>query len=424
MATKDNSSSMIGLGVKLAVGLTVLGMVGCGISKSVMTVGADEIVVHQSFFNGHLSVWNDSGVHGQWFGNITRYKKSAQYSFSAPKPTKNEKGEVVASTEPDESIKVRFSDGAHSFISGSLRYNLPTDEKHMLLLHSTYGSMGAIDRDLVKQVVAKSVYMTGPLMSSRESYAEKRNDLISFITDQILGGVYKTEKQQTETTDVLTGQKKMVDFVVPKSGDGLNGIEREEKSPMDQYGIVASNITITSIEYDPAIEAQIKTQQEAIQSVQQSIINSRKAEQDKITTELQGAADAAKSKWLQEVEKAKAVTIAQQESEVAVTNANKDKQVAALALETARLQAQTTVTAAKADADAKRLSVTANNNFNDRLQAFVDIQKAWAQAYGAQRQVPDTVVGGSGTNGNGFNQGLSDLFMTKTARDLSLQPHP
>ena len=26
---------------------------------------------------------SDPGVHGQWFGNVTRYKKSAQYWFSA-----------------------------------------------------------------------------------------------------------------------------------------------------------------------------------------------------------------------------------------------------------------------------------------------------------------------------------------------------
>jgi hypothetical protein len=248
---------------------------------------------------------------------------------------------------------------------------------------------------------------------------------MSFITDQIIGGVYRTEKQQTESTDPLTGQKKMVDVVVPKENPSApNGVEREEASPMSQYGIVSSNITINAIEYDPVVEAQIKQQQESIMAVQSSIVNAKRAEQDRLTVEQQGMANAAKAKWEQEVIKATEMTKAEQEKGVALTQASKDKEVAALALETAKLNAQHTVTDAKADADAKRLAVSANNNFNDRLDAYIKIEQAWAAAYGAQRQVPDTVVGSGGSGNNSPNQALTDLFMTKVARDLQLPAKP
>ena len=79
-------------------------------------------------------------------------------------------------------------------------------------------------------------------------------------------------------------------------------------------------------------------------AVQQAIVNSKKAEQDTLTVEQQGKAEAAKAKWAQEVEKATAVTSAEKDKEVAVTQATKDRDVAALSLETAKLAAQQTVT--------------------------------------------------------------------------------
>lgn len=150
-------------------------------------------------------------------------------------------------------------------------------------------------------------------MSSRESYAEKRSDLINYITDQIIGGVYRTQRKQIETTDPLTNQKKTIEYVEPKLGSGPNGIEREEESPIQRFGLTAYNITINGIEYDATVEEQIKQQQSAIMAVQQAIVNSKKAEQDAITVAKQGEAEAAKAKWVQEVIKATEITKAQQE---------------------------------------------------------------------------------------------------------------
>lgn len=408
-----DTDNMIGLGIKIGLGVLALIGILILIGNMVTTVGADEVVVKQDFIGGHLTVWDSPGVHWQNFGTITRYKRSAQLWFSA----KQDEGK-----ETDDSIKVRFNDGGHGNISGSLRYTLPTVPEKMVALHQTYHSMQAIDHELVRQVVNKSVFMSGPLMSSRESYAERRADLINYITDQIVYGVYRTAHEETKTTDPLTGQEKVVDVVRPKVGAGPNGFEREEESPIQRFGMNASNITINGIDYDPVVEAQIKQQQEAIMAVQQAIVNARKAEQDTLTVEQQGKAEAAKAKWAQEVEKATAVTSAEKDKAVAVTQAEKDKEVAALSLETAKLSAQQTITSAKADADAKRLQVAANNNLQERLDAYVDVQKAWAAAYGNQRQTPDIQMGSGG--GSGMSQSLVEMLTAKTARDLNVTAKP
>ncbi len=384
------NESLFGLLIKIGLGVGVLIVGIILIANMVTTVAADEIVIKQDVIGGQLTVWDTPGVHWQNFGTITRYKRSAQLWFSA-KETEGKK--------TDDSIKVRFNDGGHGNISGSLRYTLPLDRNKMIYIHQTYHSMEAIDHELVRQVVNKGVYMSGPLMSSRESYAEKRADLINYITDQIVYGVYRTEHDQVKSIDPLTGQEKTIDIVRPKQNATFpNGVEREEESPIQKFGMNASNITINSIEYDAVVEAQIKQQQEAINAVQQAIVNSKKAEQDAITVELQGKAAAAKAKWDQEVQKATAVTVAEQEKAVAVTQATKNKEVAALSLETAKLSAQETITTAKAEADAKRLAMQSDNYQAKKIEATVEIQKAWAAAYGAQPQVPSISMGNSSSS--------------------------
>ena len=403
-----SSQELTSLGIKIGVGVAILIGAGILIGNTMTTVAADEIVVKQDLVGGNLHVWNTSGVHWQNFGTITRYKRSAQLWFSA----KTDEGK-----ETDDSIKVRFNDGGHGNISGSLRYTLPTDNNSMISLHQTYHSMEAIDHELVRQVVNKSVFMSGPLMSSRESYAEKRADLINYITDQIVYGVYRTAHQTTKTTDPLTGQEKEVDMVIPKSNEhSPNGIEREEDSPIQKFGMNASNITINAIDYDPTVEAQIKQQQEAIMAVQQAIVNARKAEQDTLTVEQQGKAEAAKAKWAQEVEKATAVTSAEKDKAVALTQASKDKEVAQYQLDTAKLAAQQTVTSAKADADAKRLAMQANNYFLEKLDAAKEVAIHEADARGAQRQTPDVVVGSGGGGASSAGQDLLGMALLKMSQ--------
>ncbi len=408
-----SDASMFGLVAKIVGGVFALIMGAVLISNMVTTVGADEIVMKQDIVGGQLHVWDTPGVHWQNFGTITRYKRSAQLWFSV----KEDEGKKT-----DDSIKVRFNDGGHGNISGSLRYTLPVDQNKMIQLHQTYHSMEAIDHELVRQVVNKSVFMSGPLMSSRESYAEKRADLINYITDQIVYGVYRTEHDQIKTTDPLTGQEKTVEIVRPKQHSGApNGIDREEDSPIQRFGMNASNITINGIDYDPTVEAQIKQQQEAIMAVQQAIVNARKAEQDTLTVELQGKASAAKAKWDQEVVKATAVTSAEKDKAVAVTQATKDKEVAALSLETAKLAAQETITEAKASSDAKKMAIQADNALQKRLDAYVEVNKAWATAYGQQRQTPDVQMGGSG--GNPTTSAM-EVLAVKAARDLTVTAKP
>ena len=154
--------------------------------KFIEYVDNSEIVIIQSAFTGKVSIYTTPGPVMQNFGTSTHYKKSNQFWFSK----KNDEGNIE-----DQSIKIRFNDGGHGQISGSVRWYMPTDDIAILKLHTDFGSQIAIEQQLIHQIVTKAVYMTGPLMSSKESSAEKRNDLLSFIEDQSINGVYRTKQE-------------------------------------------------------------------------------------------------------------------------------------------------------------------------------------------------------------------------------------
>lgn len=343
--------------------------------KMVENVDNSEIVIIQSPFTGAVTVYTTPGPVMQNFGTATHYKKSNQFWFSK----KNDGGANV-----DESIKIRFNDGGHAQIAGSVRWYMPADNKAILKLHTDFGSQQAVEQQLIRQVVTKAVFMTGPLMSSKESSAEKRNDLLSYIEDQSINGVYRTIQEDIKIHDDLMNTDKTVTIV--RIEEDAKGPVRQEISAIKTYNVLLQGLSINSIEYDEEVERQIKVQQEAYMQVQTAIANSKKAEQDAITTELQGKAAAAKAKWEQEVVKAQAITQAQQE-----------KEVAALEAQTAVLQAQKVKTDADAESYKNAKLVNAGLTPQQRAEIEKETKIGVAEAL-SKMQLPGTYIAGNGNN--------------------------
>ena len=363
---------ILGMGVLFLIFLIFSG-------KFIENVDNSEIVIIQSAFSGKITIYTTPGPVAQNFGTATHYKKSNQFWFSK----KTDEGSTEKDQNEDQSIKIRFNDGGHGQISGSVRWYMPLDEKAILKLHTDFGSQQAIEQQLIRQVVTKAVYMTGPLMSSKESSAEKRNDLLSYIEDQSINGVYRTKQEDVKVHDDLMNTDKTITVV--KIVEKNNVPLRQEISAVKVYSVNLQGLALNSIDYDQEVENQIKVQQQAYMQVQTAIANSKKAEQDAITTELQGKAASAKAKWEQEVIKAQAVTQAQQQ-----------KEVAELEAQTAILQAQRIKTDADAESYKNSRMVSAGLTPQQKAQFEMDTKIGVAEAL-SKIQLPATYMnGGSG----------------------------
>ena len=286
----------------------------CCIGSLAEDVDNKNIVVNQVPITGKMEVWSSPGLYAQKFGHTTTYYKTEQLWFGADKN--------------GDPIKLIFNDASIGWIQGCLRVKLPTDREHMLRIQTDYNGMDRLMNDLVRPTVTKVVYASGPLMSAFESYAEKKNDLIEYITDQLNNGVYSTTVRSIEINDPITGEKKQqkVASLIPDSA-AAGGYKRSEKSPFEYYGIEIGQVSVSEITYEDRVMKQIEQQQNANMAVATARAQSLAAQQEAIRAEEQGKAQAALAKWEQEKIKAVEVTKAEQEYEVARLAALKANEV-------------------------------------------------------------------------------------------------
>lgn len=386
------------------VAFGVIAAVAVAFSGSLVEdVDAGEVVVIQYPVTGNMKVVTEPGLCWQGGGKATHYKRENQFTFLSSE----DKIRAGMKDTTNNAVRAIWNDGGKSSISGSIRWTMPTDVKSVIKLHSNYGSQEQIEFSLIKTNVEKSVFLTGPIMSSKESYAEKRGDLISLIEDQANNGVYKTRTVEREVVDELTNEKKNQSFVEVVEKNGVQ--QRQEISTAKTYGINIYNVTVNSISYDHTVEKQITTQQQAIMAVQTAISNSKKAEQDAITAQKQGEAEATKAKWEIEVTKARQVTEAQARTAVAVE-----------AVKAAELNKQAAILEGQGEAEKKRLIMNADGALDKKLEAYVKTQANWAKAFSDYQGalVPQTVMGG-GSGGNAAVNFMEIMGM-KAAKDLSL----
>lgn len=355
------------------------------------TVDADEIVLIRSPIKGTMNWHTSAGMKFQGFGKVTSYPRRMSYDFAN---------------------RIRFNEGGHGTMHGSIQWEMPLDELNLTRLHERFSSAEAIQAQLIKVVTDKSVYMTGPLLSSTESYAEKRTNLINWVEDQIVRGIYQTSQTDVRVTDILTGDETtvtVVEIVRDDSGQPL----RQENAQLTEFGIRPFNFAVTQITYDDAVEQQIQNQQRNIMQVQTAIAESREAEQRALTVAQQGEANAAAAKWEQEVLKARQVTAAEQ----ALAVAELDRQ-------TADQERQANILRGQGEAERKRLVMAADGALDQKLAALVEINKAYAEAIQNYKGnwVPSVVTGGGGSStvAGGGAQELIEMLKVRVAQELAV----
>ena len=163
----------------------------------VENVDSGEIVVIQDVWDGDLHVYTEPGVVFQGFGTVTTYHHSNQFWFEPKVEGDTDDGAIRRGC-----FNMRFNDQGTAAICGSATFDLPTDEKSILALHRKFKSQEGIVQRLVKTGLSKSIYNTGPLMSSRESANEKRGDLIKYVIDQATQGIFQVEVVEQEQPDL------------------------------------------------------------------------------------------------------------------------------------------------------------------------------------------------------------------------------
>ena len=366
---------------------------------------------------GTLYVRFDPGLYMLWFGRSTIYRDVITYDFDKT----NSGGEA---TIDEAGIPVRYQDGGIGKIYGKVRFNLPTTDEDMLKLHKAFRSNRGVAQKLLKPISEEAQNLTAGLMTSEAAYAEQRQTFIEWSRDQLSNGKYKTRLETSVEVDEGTGKKIERSIPVIRFGDDAQPMHSQ--SDLLVYGIEISGYQITDWDFESKTLEQISAKREATMAIITAKANAERARQEAMTAEEQGKANVMRARYEKEVEKQQAVVSAEQKKEVAVIEAAQKVEVAKQSLQEAeqrKLAAveykQEKILRGEGDAAYKRKVMEADGALAQKLEAFIKINGYYATAIEKQKWVPEVMMGGNAANGSAASD-LVNLFMTKAARDLSL----
>jgi hypothetical protein len=386
----------------LAAGVILLLVFAVCIPQLIENQDAGEVMIIQSV-SGGLDCTTDPGPKWQGLGKVTTYPRRGTYLFD------------VHAEKLDTGKPLQFNDGGTATLYGSVNWQMPLDCKRIIAIHREFGSKTGIEENGVARMVNTAIQLSGSTMTSLESFAERKAELIEIINDQAQGGAYQMVTEQVERVNPISQQpeKAMVARIVRGKG-GL--AMRQHGSILEQYGVTLQPMSVEKIIYSKPVQDQIATQQAAKAQVFVSQSNAQKAIQAAITAEKDGQAAAATEKWKQEAIKAREVTLAEQKLRVAELAAS----------EAAQYKRQQ-VLIGEGDAERRKLVMSADGALDAKLKAYVDVQRAWAENFAKfpGGLVPQVQIGsGAGANSVGTAQALVDMLTARTAKDLALDASP
>lgn len=376
------------------------------------------VQVKQAAISGTLTVRSEPGMYGQLFGSIHTYPEAHTFHFTAD----SESGEAR-----DQSLPTQFNDGAKAKVSGSVRIMLPnTDRERMITVHRKFKSMGGITDRLVLPAMRKALFASGPHMTAAESYAERRNEFATLVEDQLLYGIIATDKEPQVVVDEITGKEKTVFRLRKIICEGVkdpcvNGFLREQKSVFYEFGIDLTNFVIDDIVYPTAVLNQIEKQRTARMDIITQQAEAKKEEAEALKEEAVGRKNVAQSRAKELVQKEQRIVRAEADKAEAILRGEQVKAVAKLEKEAAEFEKKKQILLGEGEAKRKDLVMRADGALEKKLDAWVEAQKAYADALSKAQPgalVPSLIMGNSG-NGGSAND-LIDLLKAKTARDLAL----
>ena len=368
--------------------------------------------------NGTLVVQFEPGVYLRLFGRTTAYNDVLTFDFD-----KNKASGDASLDQPG--IPVRYQDGGTGTIYGKARLNLPNDEMTMILAHKAFRSNQGIAYKLIKTVTEESMNLTAGLMTSEEAYTEKRGTFIEWSRDQLQNGKYKTKLEQVIASEEGTGKRVIRNIPVIAYSD--QGLAIHLDNDLKTYGITVSGYQITDWNFENKTLSQIAAKREATMAIITAKAQAEQAKQEAITAEEKGKAAVIKAKYEKEVEKQKAVTDAEKIKQVAVIKASQNVDVAEqekLEAEQKKLGAieykQEQILRGQGDAEYKKLVMSADGALAQKLEAWIQVNRNYAESIGKQKWVPEIQMGASTGGQSNAAHDLLNLLLAKTARDVNL----
>ncbi len=381
------------------------------------------------------------GFQIRWFGEVIPFKKYLTIAFVSEKTNKTSFSGIAPVQE------IRFNDSVTSNVKMTARFKLPDNEAQFLPMAVAYRGQDNLVYSTLIPIMQESMRNSGRMFAAQEYIGGKGGDFENAVLDQIRNGIYlldiKEEKTYQGRTQISEQEERSIQqdmtmrVYVRKRLD-QNGQELRKdggETPLKQFGITLIQANVQDVDPDPGFKKKLLEQREAAAQVAIERQNARKEEERKKRIIAQGEAEKAEKRI--ELEKAQIERViaaetkakeAMQEQYRRITMADTlkkesviEKERMEIELETAKLEAQRIEALAEAESNKREKLMAADNALEKRLDAFVEISKAYAAAIKDKQMVPGIVISGGGAGGGVPNASdLISLLTAKAANDLGV----
>lgn len=457
---------MVGLilGILLVVGAIVLRVIPFPQEiKIVRTIASAVAFVLGLLFAGGGAVgYNDAGYcqHVRTiFGNETATCTTGWYFAGWGTNTQWPHYITVANTLDMQSegsaisgpYRVRMADNWTGDVVQTTRFQIPRDEDQFLTMARTFRSPERLISTTLKPAVTSSIDSVANMFTMEEYYAggkrdqfknefkdtvEKGRAQVRQISLNQAGGVIRNRnapndlESSADTSEIgdTDVRRVLMEKVTDSAGNDI-------RTPHDysEIGVVVASAILENLDPDDKFEEQIQARKEA--ASRRIVAREQRLEQEeqRLLAIQEGETNIARRQAAAKTEQIQATTDAETRKQLALIEASRvaeeaaiSRDTAAINLERARIDAESVTVAADAEAYAKEAILLADGALQQKLDAWVESQRVWADA-ASKINVPATVIaGGDGAGNAGSALGTVDAFMqmlmVKTARDLQVDP--
>ncbi len=417
----DRAAKTRSLLAKLVGGLVALVLLALLLSKSFF-YAEPGYVYHVRTLLGNEEVVTDVGYKFYPFGRYNAWKRAM--TVQAASDTASQR-QISAESDSDNTsanlppMSIMFLDQVDAHAQATVRYAIPTDQESFLKLAHEYRSPENLLRTSLIPAFKETLQANASLMSAEEYYAGGRTQFNSEFETQMSNGIFLVKREEVEissgkeiqgsanaalgTNQEKYGNETKMAFVVNKVLDS-NGQPLRKKQRFTDFGITVVSALVTDMSPNQKFVQRMQLKQQA--SADRAIAREQRTqeEEQRLLAIARGEREVAERQAKAKVEQIQKTTEAETEKQLAITSAEKLKEQAVIAKETARInlekariEAETKRTLAEAEAYQKKVILSADNALAQKLEAEIEIQKLWAEAF-ARRQVPSTVFG-SGQGG-------------------------
>jgi len=319
--------------------------------------------------------------------------------------------------------RVRLADNWTGDVTQTTRFGIPQDSEQFIKMARDFRSPERLINTTLKPAVTASMDSVANMFTMEEYYAGgKRDTFKSEFTNAVeqgrarvrqvklnqSGGVVPnraaaSDSEVTENTAVV-GDTDVRSVVIEKLTDAAGNDIRIPHAFMD-YGVNVASAILENVDPDDEYERQIGERKSA--ASRRVVAREQRLEQEeqRLLAIQEGSTNIAKRQAAAQVEQIQQTTEAETQKKLTLIGAERireeaeiARQTAEIQLERARIDAEAVTVTADAEAYAKEAILTADGALQQKLDAWVQAQRVWADA-ASKINVPSTVFNNGGTEG-------------------------